>query len=1765
MRSINNKYLIENEINNEENFCKYIVRECETNKRYIFNILKNDFTYEKTQEYLLNKFKTIKNLNCKSVINLLEFQIVSNMDGIKLDKYQYGYLMEYIDTHINSKKYINSCSTKEKLDIFMELCSVINTLNLKGYIFKNITLKDILLFIGEDENIHVKIDNIRQNEISKVSLINISKKRLPYPYNIENSEESTIWKDNLGEVIQFFEEIFTDEELEMNLKELKDIRKRFNQVRTIKNSYDLNYFIKYINQILNKNYKCFLIESLNTIEDDIDIIGREEELKIVEKNCKKIFDNKLKYKMIAFKGDNGSGKTRLLNEIKYIIENKYFKRVTYINDFITDSPEKTYENISKYIKKLCDKQLYDKYNIYMKKFISICIENYNNRSKAESNQQFQLINRVGKFMREYTSSNPLILVIDDLDKKSRGLREFVRYMSLIGSSLDNMIIIFSLNENECDNNFLQYIKEMKNLDQYEEYKIRLFNQYETTKIIKAILNTNKPIDKLSEKIYSETLGNPQYIKEVIEELFNNNILYFDEEKAEWKTSVDVKDILIPKTLEKRLETSLSSLSEDEIEILRTLSIYENPISEEIVLSSIITDSYDVQIYKELKFKGHIIDKISDQGMLVGFSNNLLRNILYLKLDKERKKEMHRHASELLKKMLSSTNYYMEELLFHLEEGHDYEELCNYSLQYAEILQSHEDYENAILYYKKVLKFSKNNRINATIKIAKMQERLSNHKKSFEEFERAKLYAINEKKLDVQVYIMLEMVIIQINSSINISQEIEEILDDIRNMLNNINSPIGEAYYNYALTLKYRCQINHDKAIYHAKKTIDICKQNNIEEDVYAWNTITLANVYMKISKFDEAKKLCLDAIEIFLKNKNNNGVITCRTLRATINREEGCSSDEVLNEYHEIEKLSIKLRLHKRTICALINMSELYIDEEKYEEAEKSALKALSIEKDEGIDFYSMSIFTILCIVYLNLGRYKLAVKYYSLINQIRKIMVMVEDDVISLNKIDALYNMFICNNLKAYRYLDQSYKINSKNQTYCSRFIMCLYYQLKLYTCESEDEIKKTYNLLLIKIDQLRNIKIESKMKIQAIRVILDIGYYEYAKELFYKLDKYYGNNNIDAMYVYLEFKFKDKSTYNLLINKTLKLCTVISDKKLSADLYELIGEKYEELGCFTLALNNFYESVTLHIDIMRNLPKEDKLVYANNSNFLKVRKQLVSCLQVKLECELKYAVIEKIESIEQLNSVIKEISIKNILSDKKICNLVQTTYERLYYNNWSNIYMVFEAFSSNVVENMDNMLKYMARLTLSDKAILIIENNSGENKVLCTYRISDKEEIDRYFSLKLDSDEDVIMISNNNNRFEQVENGVLKNGIKSCICMKLRNNERRINNEINANGQVILISTNALNYINSRSKKIIEKLKPFMRFLLEKYNLTISSTLDKLTSVYNRKYLQEALIFLVENSQLDNKEFSVIMFDIDDFKGVNDKYGHQTGDEVLVKLTKEVKNTINKNDVIGRYGGEEFVILLSNVTQHEAISMAEKIRKNVEDARILGEKRKVTISMGIAMSNNEKLSSEEIVNRADQALYRAKHEGKNRCVLWKDDYFGSNNNKNTITELSGVVTGSTTRDYNFISMIKEIASIVKNRDNKENKMYEFILKIMQVIECDSVTLFIIDNQNIVQTLSKYRFKDGWNTSEKFNFSIVDDAIKSKKGLYKVDWDNIYKEDNFGVPDWKSVCITPVICSGEVLALIYVSVSVNKKEFGAVDLNQLNLLAEIGTPIFYS
>jgi len=160
-----------------------------------------------------------------------------------------------------------------------------------------------------------------------------------------------------------------------------------------------------------------------------------------------------------------------------------------------------------------------------------------------------------------------------------------------------------------------------------------------------------------------------------------------------------------------------------------------------------------------------------------------------------------------------------------------------------------------------------------------------------------------------------------------------------------------------------------------------------------------------------------------------------------------------------------------------------------------------------------------------------------------------------------------------------------------------------------------------------------------------------------------------------------------------------------------------------------------------------------------------------------------------------------------------------------------------------------------------------------------------------------------------------------------------------------------------------------------------------DGLTHLYNRRYFSEISRDIFRIAHRDHKALSVIMLDIDHFKRVNDTYGHQAGDEVIRELAAILQAQKRESDIVCRYGGEEFVILLPETETEGAKKVAEKIRRSVMDHPVSageGTDIEFTVSLGVAeVDHPNDRSIEEALSRADDALYEAKENGRNRVCI--------------------------------------------------------------------------------------------------------------------------------------------------------------------------------------
>ncbi len=176
--------------------------------------------------------------------------------------------------------------------------------------------------------------------------------------------------------------------------------------------------------------------------------------------------------------------------------------------------------------------------------------------------------------------------------------------------------------------------------------------------------------------------------------------------------------------------------------------------------------------------------------------------------------------------------------------------------------------------------------------------------------------------------------------------------------------------------------------------------------------------------------------------------------------------------------------------------------------------------------------------------------------------------------------------------------------------------------------------------------------------------------------------------------------------------------------------------------------------------------------------------------------------------------------------------------------------------------------------------------------------------------------------------------------------------------------------NYGEIQAKKVLEEDKAKMMYQL--------SVTDTMTKTYNHQYIIEEIVG-------SKQEFVILMFDLDDFKEVNDTFGHTVGDEVIIELAKRLKNNLEQADIVGRYGGDEFIVILKQIDFKKAIAIAKELKEKIEQPYELKNDKSLELSVSIGVYHSKvEESGKEALKRVDDALYKSKKEGKGKISVY-------------------------------------------------------------------------------------------------------------------------------------------------------------------------------------
>ena len=391
--------------------------------------------------------------------------------------------------------------------------------------------------------------------------------------------------------------------------------------------------------------------------------------------------------------------------------------------------------------------------------------------------------------------------------------------------------------------------------------------------------------------------------------------------------------------------------------------------------------------------------------------------------------------------------------------------------------------------------------------------------------------------------------------------------------------------------------------------------------------------------------------------------------------------------------------------------------------------------------------------------------------------------------------------------------------------------------------------------------------------------------------------------------------------------------------------------------------EALDFEVDVAYTL-KEAKL-------FLKMYKYFVCLLDINLPDAPNGEVVDYVLSKNQHAIVLsgnidkdfrKKMLQKNIIDyvnkgGVNDINYIINTIQRLYKNQQYKVLVVDDSMviRKQMKGMLDNLFFKVITVAHGEEALGMLEAHPDISLVVTDYNMPVMNGLELTNEIRKTYKKDELgIIALSSNEDEEINAMFLKSGANDYITKPFSKEEFscRINNTIEA---------------------------------LENLNIVLNhANRDFLTGLYNRRYFFSAMQDYIDEIADSAEKYAVAMIDIDHFKKVNDTYGHDTGDKVIIHLSEILTSRTNHKDTVARFGGEEFCIVLKNVNRFSAADIFERIRDEVEKTTVYsenGDEIKFTISIGVVINSGESL--EDDINQADMMLYKAKQEGRNRVIM--------------------------------------------------------------------------------------------------------------------------------------------------------------------------------------
>lgn len=1779
MKKINDRFLIEDTLYKENNMVEYLV--IDTLKNGLRKRLRVFDTELSNYEFIKNfeqHFISVSSIYHENILSAYEFQTISAINGSRVNRNQFFYTYEHYDeTQVVGYEELTKTEINQ---VLIQLCKAVRYLHFRGFVYKYLNF-DALIILRQNGQIKLKL-----REYANIYVDDYFYK-IGHERNIHFIAPELLW----GETPDVTADIFSIGNIfyymyykvDHKLKTIQSIQKspqitdlhKF-ILRATSHIKDERYtnieeFIQDLSKLILLDFDRSDIKYYDRIYEHTKLIGRDN----VIREISDIIDEKQKkstqVNAIFVKGDKGTGKTRVLREIQFLSK---IQKTNYI--FLDGSMKgQKFPIMTQIVTALSEMDdispmLIQKYGLELSALKSSLRQKWNIKDELKDANNLRIINRIFNFFFDYTLNHFFVLIVDDEDVL-KGEERYFFDLLIHQKSQANYCVVLSDSNTEKD---LPYAEE-----HVKTIKLTSLNLEETGQFVMSTLGMNSIPYKLTHRLMLETQGLPSMTKRIIKKLWQDDVIYFNGQTLKW--DLDRVDDGYKFEYESNnfsnINKMVSEVSTDQLEILKKLSVLKDSFNLSVLLE--YTGVSEEEAYYFIYFMEEskiITKKISDVEYVFSINGNDLKKAFYDLLSADEIVLLSQRAAAIYEKRFLEVSEYNEALIDYLVDSDNLLKAANYCVIFADYYfdksNAHKALdllENALNIYDRLGDVDQ--KIKTTKRLVKHYIKVGKINRATESMEDIMAEGHIHNPHDIIDFGISQAMIYYYNNEV--SRAIEYI-DGIISQAIRIGYEYGEFE---SIKVKCRCLRNsgdiqrhfelvetylkksyekqqpYFQAVFENEMGVNALYKNELDFcidcfnrslDLYSSlndeeNVITLLNnfgvIYLDgFGDYYLARDYCRKA---YNRASNRNYFVSVPTYLNNIGetyRIEGRYTTAI-KYFEESYEMAENVGDRNIIVLALLNMCHTYLLNENYSkthtiinrlEHEINTIKRRDHDKFDYFMLHFEYYLSVNAVVKVDKWRYEFDTDEIS--DDYRRYRLKIIDLKLDHRKNNIIFNQ---KRIPFEDLVDLKEETNNPSKAKLLRdFINELMFDLiddhdyvlldKL--CSLDDELKELYNT-------------------KSIRMRRDV------------IDGALSDNPIERILGYVPF-FKENS------------------REMLWRIYKVLGDENYHAGSFYDALEYYLMAHDVLVELAKDIVheyRETYILYDDVKMALKTRINKIIEFYLQQEEVGDYAHLyeDRIESVEDFF----DLSLYHLLYNNEV--FTRNIFENYALNNerrFSNPTDLIQSLGKDELQNLKMILKFFEQATFSERAeIYLMDENDNISETIATVHRSDSLDIMKLLNTIGSESEGIFVNKFDNNTNIQILSGDQKGLIIFPIHeseLPQRSNENRRSDLLMTKrsivGYVLIESKNVINHINGNTFELCKSFISLIYLMINNYHLKRISTIDKLTGVYLRKHIEQEFSRELESARLQNLPLSVIMLDIDKFKSVNDNYGHRKGDEILTAIGKTINDSIRKSDYVGRYGGEEFIIVLPETDAKDGYNVAEKIRTLVESKKLLGEEMPLTVSLGVSTFPIDGSNEEELIEKADQSLYYSKNNGRNKATSWDEKL---NKEGHRYDKLTGILSGNISSDTRNVKAMLDIIKQLSDEDNRNTRILNTFMTLIDITEADEINFVKFDdNRQIVESLSKKKGQNKFVDAMNLSSRLIDQFYESDQSTSFVDWDEIINYDVItNIPDWKSYIVLS-FNEDDAKGVLALSVNIKDKEFEFSNLNFVDSLKPVLKYIFF-